>query len=146
MARTPTKTEPKSLSKGQEALLRALERGERPPEIAKRLYPNDKRKAKKLRSRLWYKLRHDIDLQKAIVERGQANLMLGIIPATVGLSSRAGRKTDAAKYVLEATGVHNPKVKHEHSGEISIKLDIPRPKFVDATASDDGETVIGPAD
>lgn len=72
-----------------------------------------------------------------MLERAQSEVMLGAIPAGKGLAKRASRKTDAAKLTFEMTGLHNTKVKHEHSGDIKISLDVPRPRFVDAEAQDD---------
>lgn len=121
------------LTKGQEVLLECFERGETPADIAKRKYPKDAAKRKALRRKLWRTLQRDSRLQQAVAERGKANLTLGIIPATIGLANRGGRKTDAARVVLEATGVHNPRVQHEHSGDVNITLNIPRPALGDDT-------------
>lgn len=59
---------------------------------------------------------------------------LGQTTVAVGRRGRRGR-IDAAKLIYETTGFHNPKVKHEHSGDINIKIDMPRPKFHDAEGS-----------
>jgi hypothetical protein len=56
--------------------------------------------------------------------------MVGLVPATHALAGRAARgRPDAIKVLFEASGFHNPRVRHEHSGEIKIKLDMPRPAF-----------------
>lgn len=152
MAHTPTKSasgsvrEAKKKKKFEAKVLELLSEGLRPPEIAKVLAKGDRQKAKRFRLRIWRMVRSDAQFQRRILERGQAEAVVGVVPASRGLAKRASRKTDAAKLLFEMTGLHNTKVKHEHSGEISIKLDIPRPKFVDATSEDDGDTVIGPAD
>lgn len=64
-----------------------------------------------------------------ILERVQAGATFGLIGAADGLAARASRKTDAAKLLFEMTGVHTPRQKVEHGGEIKIKLEIPRPTF-----------------
>lgn len=47
------------------------------------------------------------------------------------LAKRAKRgRVDAIRLALEVTGVHNPRVRHEHSGDISISLKMPRPAEV----------------
>ena len=62
--------------------------------------------------------------------RAKGQMLVDLAPAVAAVGKRARRgRTDAAKIIMEATGFHNPKVKHEHSGEISVKLDIPRPQF-----------------
>jgi hypothetical protein len=46
-------------------------------------------------------------------------------------------KPDAVKLVFEATGFYSPRVQHEHSGDINIKLQIPRPAGeIEASAED----------
>lgn len=145
-AQTSVRKKDKKRKKFEAKVLELLSEGLRPPEVAKVLAKGDKQMAKRLRLRIWRMVRSDAQFQRSMMERAQAEAVVGVVPASRGLAKRAGRKTDAAKLLFEMTGLHNNKVKHEHSGEISIKLDIPRPKFVDATASDDGETVIGPAD
>jgi hypothetical protein len=48
------------------------------------------------------------------------------------LRRRASRGNPTAiRLLFEATGFHNTKVKHEHSGDITVKLEgIPRPEPV----------------
>lgn len=85
-------------------------------------------------------LAHDPLLAQAIVMRAQSNLLMAVPGTTTAVAKRAQRgRMDAARTVLEATGVHNPRVKHEHSGEVKIKLDMPRPSFRSVDA--DGEIV-----
>ena len=76
--------------------------------------------------------------------------LMGELPAMgAALSRRAKRgRVDAIKLALEVTGVHNPRVKHEHSGDISISLNMPRPPVVEnnivgapAQAVEDGTIV-----
>ena len=134
---TTTNAASEELTKGQLAVLDALERGETIPQIAKRLAKGDKAKAKKLRARLWKLITHDPDFQGAIITRSRAHLVAGLPATSKSLAGRSGRgRIDAAKLVMEATGFHNSRVKHEHSGDVTIHLDIPRPKFVDATSED----------
>ena len=51
------------------------------------------------------------------------------LPAvTDALIRRAERgRPDAIKLMWEAMGFHNPRVQHEHSGDIEIRLTVPRP-------------------
>jgi hypothetical protein len=65
---------------------------------------------------------------------------LGPVATAVGARAKRGR-IDAAKLLMESTGFHNPRVKHEHSGDIKLTLNIPRPSFdgevADADVVDD---------
>lgn len=66
----------------------------------------------------------------------------GLIPITDALIRRAAKgRPDAIKLAYEASGFHNPRVKHDHSGEINIKLDMPRPKQVESGEVVDAEVV-----
>jgi hypothetical protein len=79
-------------------------------------------------------------VQQELAMVGRSELM-GAVPgaaAGVGRMSKRGR-TDAAKLIFEATGFHNPRVKHEHSGDVSITLNIPRPQPV---VNEDGYDVV----
>jgi len=52
----------------------------------------------------------------------------GLLPAVAGLNRRAARgRVDAVKLLFESSKFHSPKMQHEHSGEVHIKLDLPRP-------------------
>lgn len=127
-------------SKAHEYIVNRLERGETPPQIAKRLAKGDKKKAKALRRKIWRMVRNDPLMQRAIVERTQAQ-SLAAMPAAIGAASkRAARgRMDAVKFLGETSGVHNPRVKHEHSGDIKITLDMPRPAF--GSVDDDGNVL-----
>lgn len=83
-------------------------------------------------------VRNDPLMQKAIVERAQAQSLAAMPAAMNAAGKRAARgRMDAVKFLGEASGIHNPRVKHEHSGEVKIKLDMPRPMFrVDADLDD----------
>jgi hypothetical protein len=62
----------------------------------------------------------------------QATMILGLGPASAALVRRAKRgRVDAIKLLFESTGFHNPKVSHEHSGEVKISLNMPRPPVVE---------------
>lgn len=92
------------------------------------------------------------ELQLAMIEaeKGAAFENLdGRVAEAIGRRARRGR-IDAAKLLYEVSGVHNPRVRHEHSGDIKITLDLPRPPrqqdtigassedpIVDATVIDD---------
>lgn len=82
---------------------------------------------------------------QALAMEGGMIMDLPAIGEAVVRRAKRGR-VDAAKLVLEITGVHNPKVKHEHSGDITISMNaIPRPEKTDDRTSqqvlDDGDVV-----
>lgn len=119
------------LSDGQlSALLEACSRGIHPRELAKRLHPHDRQARRVAYRRLMHHMLYDERVAQAIREEVQVSFMVGLPPAGRALSNRsAARDVRAIKLLLEATGVHNPRIQHEHSGEIRIKFDIPRPTF-----------------
>lgn len=64
-------------------------------------------------------------------QHGQAQAILSeaVPEAALALSKRAARgRPDAIKLLFEASGFHNPRVKHEHSGDIEIKFSVPVPR------------------
>lgn len=125
-----------------ETIVDWLEQGKTLPELAKRLAKGDRRRANTLRRRFQRMVANDPLLQMAIYSRAKAGLVTAVPGTVEAVRKRAQRgRMDAAKIVLEASGVHNPRVQHEHSGEISVKLDMPRPKFIEAEAVEDAEIV-----
>lgn len=119
--------------------------GMRPAQIAKRIHPEDKEARKDLRRRIWKLVREDAEFQARVASRARGEMVLDLIPATRRLGKRAKRlgKAQETKLLYEASGFHNPRVKHEHSGDISIKLEIPRPEKVSHVDDDvvDAEVV-----
>lgn len=109
-----------------------------PREIAAKLAGQDMAKRKRLRSRIRHMIRNDPKFAVAVGVEARAQMLTDLGPATTALGKRAKRgRPDAIKLLYEASGFHNPKVQHEHSGDIKITLDIPRPpKRVDADIAD----------
>lgn len=89
----------------------------------------------------------DDNFSRRLMEKFRLSMLVGLGPAVDGLNRRAGKgNVQAIKLLFEASGLHNPKVQHEHSGEVTVKLDIPRPQFVDATSVPDAQVVEPPAE
>jgi hypothetical protein len=110
------------------AITEQLALGRKPPEIARRMHPHDPKARRSLRLRLWKMLQEDDNLLRHVAGRARAVYVAGLIPASEAMVGRAARgRVDAGKLVLEVTGLHNPRVQHEHSGKINISLTIPRP-------------------
>lgn len=122
------KNESSPLTIFEEAAVKLFVKGMKPSEIAMKKYPNDRAARKRLSSKLRRALRRP-HVQVAIGQQAQDALTLGIVPVTERLVKRAKRlgKPQEVKLVMEASGFHNPRVSHEHSGDIKVTLDIPRP-------------------
>lgn len=119
-----------------EAVAQGLANGLTPPQIATKLSKGDKRLAKNYRKRIRdMAYRNPGKLREAVARQAAGDLLMGV-PGTVKATTRRAHRgrMDAARLVLEATGVHNPRVRHEHSGDIKITVDIPRPHFADTTS------------
>lgn len=135
------KQESQELSKLDKIIMAGLAAGKRPIEIARSVYPDkkDQKKRYALRRKIIYRAARDQKLQQAIFEYSQGLMLLGLPTVSQAMVGRGGRgRTDAAKLVMEATGFHTPRSKQEHSGEIKIKLDMPRPP---RTVDNEAETV-----
>lgn len=107
-----------------------IEEGVKPGEIAEKLYPGPEHKAQRsaLSKRIWRALAQDKLLQAKIADYARATLMAGLPATARGVIARAEEgKLDGVKLAWEATGFHSSKVQHEHSGDISVTLNIPRP-------------------
>lgn len=129
-------------SRADEVIASLLAQGKRPNEIAKLIHPEDKVARKKLRMKLWHRVRHDAMLASAVGHEAQAEMLLGLGPATKALTRRAAKgRPDAIKLLYEASGFHNPKVKHEHSGDIKIELSMPRPERVETVDANDDDVI-----
>lgn len=131
-ATIPRKPE-KVLTESQvDALVGQLSLGVHPRVIARRLQPHDRVARRKAYYRLVNAVVYDSRVAERLRTEVMMEMMVGLGPATRALVARsASRNVQAIKLLYEATGVHNTKVKHEHSGEIRIKFDVPRPKFDD---------------
>lgn len=143
MAGLPAKVNDKSLETLRDVLVEAFERGEDPTSIAKRMHPKDKRARKIARSKLWNMAGQDEVLQQHIVSRARTRMLVGLGPASRNLVKRASSNRDiqAVKLLFETTGLHNPRVQHEHSGDVNITVSIPRPTFDADGAVTDAEVV-----
>lgn len=114
-----------------EALARQISQGIHPKDIALRLHPKDRAARRRAYKRLRSLALEDPRVAANVVADAKLALIVALGPTIEALGRHAQRRPDAAKLVLEASGFHNPRVQHEHSGDIKITLDMPRPKFVD---------------
>jgi hypothetical protein len=110
-------------------------------QIARKMYPDEPRLAANLRQRIRRMAYDDPQFAMEVGRRAKGQLLMDLIPTSKAVGKRAGRgRIDAAKLLFETTGFHNPRVKHEHSGDIKLTLNIPRPKF-DEDEAVEGEVV-----
>lgn len=135
----------KEPSEFQIGVARLIAAGKRPAEIAKLLEPEDKAARKRIRRKIWYMVRNEpIIMADLVASEAKVEMVMGLGPATHALTRRAAKgRPDAIKLLYEASGFHNPRVKHEHSGDIKITLDsMPRPaRVVDEDDVVDAEVV-----
>lgn len=136
VANLPATTSQSAPPAADEALLEtladAIAAGHAPAAIARKLGGDDPAKRKHWRSKIHRYLREDQRLAVALAGRAREQMLVDLVPTTKAMGQRARRgRVDAGKLILEASGFHNPRVKHEHSGDIKITLDMPRPRHLD---------------
>ena len=128
----PTKELTKEEEKAErfkEVTAELIYRGVTPAQIAKALHPEDKRERNKMRKSLLRMVRRDADFAAKIAEKAHGEMVMSLGRVTRALIKRAERgRPDAIKIIFEASGFHNPRIKHDHSGNIAITLNIPRPE------------------
>lgn len=139
MASLPAIRDPATLTEREEGFREAIAEliflGHQPHEIAKMVYPEDEVKRKRLRNKLRRWVREDADFHARVAARAHGEMVVGLGPSVRALVRRASRgNPQALKLLFEASGFHNPKMKHEHSGEVKIKLEMPRPPVVEDEA------------
>lgn len=118
-----------------EVIRELLAKGWTGSEIARKLAPNDARRRKVIRGQVARVAEADREYQEREAMLARQTLTEGLDGAAQALVKRAHRgRPDAIKLLFEAHGFHNPKVKHEHSGDIEIRLAMPRPAPVDNPA------------
>ena len=135
--RTKESTElTRKLTPNERSIYTAIRMGYSLKDLAKKAYPSIKGNKKQLRDRMDFLIRLEgllatsEPLQLAVSNASQANLIQSLPTVTEAVAGRATRtgRADIVKLVFEASGSHNPHIKHEHSGDIEIKLSMPRPE------------------
>lgn len=156
MANLPALVDEPSLEKIA-VLVNHAANGRTPEELSRKLFPGSSRTARRSRRKFedqCYGLAaNDPRFQTLIANRAKGKLIwhLGdVAEALVRRATIGGARIDAMKLALEASGFHNPRVQHDHSGEVKLTLNIPRPpvlddeggpeKVVDAEVVEDGGT------
>jgi hypothetical protein len=136
VANLPTTIEKTSPAKIQ-VLIDHATAGRQPQELARKIFPGQGKMARRRRRKFvrecYVLAATDERFQQEMALRAKGKLIWNldqVVEALVRRSINTGRP-DAIKLALEATGFHNPRVQHEHSGEIKVKLEIPRPPVLD---------------
>lgn len=113
-----------------------VQRGHTLPRIARRLAPRDKRQQKYWRQRLT-KAMNDPRMQILIHQDAHAQALAGLPRAIKGAVRRAEQgRMDAVKFIAEVSRFHSPRIQHDHSGDITITIDMPRPKRLEEPIPD----------
>ncbi len=127
---------PRDLTKLEENVCFMLIEGHSVADIAKAQYPGEdevsKRKRKNMRGYI-RRLAHDVVFQDAMGAAAKVESILGLGPAAHALNKKAAAgRVDAIKLLFESSGYYNPRVQHEHGGEIKITIrNAPRPERAD---------------
>lgn len=116
--------------------IRALaKRGYTAPQIAAKLAPNNARKRRTIKQQVQRVIQRDEQLVASRIDTGNGaivDLWPDMVEAQIKRALRG--RTDAMKFLAELSGIHNPKVQHEHSGDVNLRfIAMPRP---DAPTSD----------
>jgi hypothetical protein len=99
---------------------RLLAKGWDPVDIAEQLSNGDPKKALSIRTQI-YRLAEDEKVQLAIGQASKGAATLAVLPATEALVRRATRgNIPAIKLLYEASGFHNQRLEHKHSGKVEI--------------------------
>jgi hypothetical protein len=125
------------LTRAQEVITDLLAEGRKPGEIARALAKGDPKEAKKWRRRIRNWAYGNEAFQAALAAKAQGEMRLAVPVVTQALVGRGKRgRVDAIKLLYEASGFHNPRVQHDHSGDIRVVLDIPRPALPSGPGKD----------
>jgi hypothetical protein len=109
-----------------------LEKGYTPQQISRALAKRKMGKYRILLSQAYQLAGQNKEYQALKAAEVKGHLLSDIDGIASGLLRRARTgRPDAVKLALEVTGIHNPRMQHEHSGDIAIHLELPRPKAID---------------
>jgi hypothetical protein len=138
VANLPVKRAELTVSDDHAALLAArIANGEHPRVLARKLHPNDPVKRRRAYKRLRAMALKDSRIAAYVADDVRLEMLVGLRATVAGLIRGGARgRADASKLILEASGFHNPRVQHQHSGEIKIRLEMPRPAFDEVVDAD----------
>lgn len=127
----PALTDAPTFTKIEDDLLWTMAEGRSPMQVAKQLRPDDKAGQATLRRRI-YNMYKQPRMQDELAARLKLMSIMGLGPAVKALNRKAAAgRVDAIKVLFEASGFYNPRIQHDHSGEIEITIkNAPRPERV----------------
>lgn len=104
-----------------------LKRGWDSGQIAQKLAPDNPRKQKSIRHQVRTLISADEEAQTYLSASAHGALIEALPSITDALIRRAQRgRPDAIKLAYEASGFHNPKVDHRHTGDVKLTVHMPR--------------------
>ena len=111
--------------------------------IAKRLGKDDPKAVRQWRHKIRRWVYTDDAFAQALARASKGEAAVQLVGAVEAVGRRAKRgRVDAFKVLGEFSGMHNPKVNHEHSGEVKITLaTMPRPEPVKTEDSVDSDAI-----
>lgn len=118
---------------------RLLRRGWTLDEIVERLAKDNPHRTRVIQMQIGRILVQDEELQADLASVAQGQMILSMPTIVEALVRRASKgNVPAIKLAMEASGFHNPRVKHEHTGDIKVTIaNAPRPpEIVDEQVSD----------
>lgn len=120
-----------TFTKIEDDILWTMAEGRSPTMIAKTLRPGDKTGQATMRRRI-YNMYKQPRMQDELAARLKLMTIMGLGPAVRALNRKAAAgRVDAIKVLFEASGFYNPRIQHDHSGEIEITIrNAPRPERV----------------
>lgn len=114
--------------KKRQAYLSLLAKGFTAEQIACKLAEKGTRRYRKIKGQVLRVASEDEEYLASKASHFEGVLASQLPEMGEALARRARRgRVDAIKLALEVTGVHNPKVKHEHTGGVDIRLVMTRP-------------------
>lgn len=119
--------------KRREWFLGHLVKGYGAEELALHLAGKRNRNYRRILGQIHRTVATDEEFQMAVALAAKGQMLLALPGITEALIKRAKRgRPDAIKLIYEASGFHNPRMQHEHTGEIDLRIvQVPRPTPVD---------------
>lgn len=135
-------SEAQKFSEYEDGLLWKMAEGMTPGTMAKTLAPNDKKRQAAIRRKI-YRMFADIRLQDELGARVRLIQIMGLGAAVKALNRKAAAgRVDAIKLLFESSSFYNPRIQHDHGGEVTITIkNAPRPERVEEVYARDSGIV-----
>jgi hypothetical protein len=123
----------------REKIRKLLAKGYAVDEIVDKIAGDDARKRRIVSAQIHNMIHLDVQTQDIMGSMSKGSMIADTYEAALALGRRAKKgNIPAIKLLFEATGFYNPRIEHEHSGEININFKgLPRPdRHEDVTEAD----------